>query len=367
MDYVLTTPHMDRLSHIYSFLFSQLGCQFLVPPEISNESRDMGRKLGREGFCQPLNNCIGDIYGALKNGANSVVMTAGDDPCRYGFYWASQKNSLEYHLGYDVEFFLISHVSPESSVKAILKKIGVSCSDRRFKDVWRHTMEKIFFLAELNTIANRVRPREREPGSASKQYSSCVEQILKSETLENTENTYLSSINALTSIDIDVDMQPIKVLLVGAIYEVMEPRANYNIEEYLALLGCEVERSLTYHDLAPILTEDGKRRFVENELMLTHFAQKYMYTPLAMEGFGGYGRMTIGHAARAKAFGFDGIVHVHSFSCMPEIIAKAYIRRISGDTGIPAMSIVVEEIYTEKRIHNRLEAFIDLIKAKRGI
>ena len=98
-DMVLTSPNMDRISHVYAFLFRSMGCLFRPPPPVDEKTRYWGRKLGREGFCQPLNNCIGDIYRAFtEKGANAVVMTAGDDSCRYGFYWYNQKTALEHVL-----------------------------------------------------------------------------------------------------------------------------------------------------------------------------------------------------------------------------------------------------------------------------
>ena len=75
-DPILTSPNMDWISHIYRFLFQSLGCRFQTPPRVDERTRAWGRKLGREGFCQPLNNCIGDLYRAFREGANAVVMTA---------------------------------------------------------------------------------------------------------------------------------------------------------------------------------------------------------------------------------------------------------------------------------------------------
>jgi predicted nucleotide-binding protein (sugar kinase/HSP70/actin superfamily) len=92
---------------------------------------------------------------------------------------------------------------------------------------------------------------------------------------------------------------------------------------------------------------------------------KYIHPYFAAWGFGGYGLYTIAHASRAKSYGYDGIIHVHSFSCMPEIIAKSFIKRISQIEGIPAMTIVVEEISSKELFHNRLEAFIDIIRAQK--
>ena len=122
---------------------------------------------------------------------------------------------------------------------------------------------------------------------------------------------------------------------------------------------------MTYHDIVPIISPAGEEIYEHSEKVIYNFAKKYIYHGIALEGFGGYGTITLGHAARAKTYGFDGIIHVHSFSCMGDIIAKIFIKNISRVEDIPAMTIIVEEVTSRDYFQNRLEAFIDLIKERK--
>lgn len=362
---VLTTPHMDLLSHIYQFLFTQLGFSFVVPPKLTKKTVKMGRKLGKEGFCQPLNDTLGDLYFAIKNGANAVIMTAGDDSCRYGFYWATQKMIIEDYFGFKVPFFIISHITPKKSIKEIMNTYNKTMPEEKFDAIWEHTSHKILWLTELTKKSGLVRAFEEEPGISTKAYKRIALTLLAEEDFSESERIFRDGMKQLDSLKAKSVKDPIRILLVGAIYEVLEPNANHHIEEYLATLGIIVERSLTYTDLAPIISREREADFDDYETMLYNFGKQYIDEKLANFGFGGYGMMTISHAARAKAYKFDGIIHVHSFSCMPEIIAKIFLKKISRVENIPIMTLVVEEITSEALYHNRIEAFIDLIRERK--
>lgn len=361
---VLTVPNMDYISHIYEDFFTALGCRFCRPPELSDRTQKLGEDLGREGFCQPLNNCLGDLYLALQDDAEAVIVTAGGDCCRYGFYWASQKVILEEELGREVPFYVIRHESPRESVKEILDSVKVEVDEKRFQEVWRRTATKIRLLDRLNNEANRVRARAKEKEAVRRHYENIAGKIIAAESIQNTENICEEGLEQLCSVE-QVEMaEPLRVLLIGPIYEVMEPQSNYHIEERLAELGVEVRRSMNHSCLAPIRVEAENQQEAEKLRNRLEKAKKHVGSRL-LQGYGGYGASTISNAASASDRGYDGIIHLHSFSCMPEIVAKAFIRKISLRENIPSLTIVVEEIHSQKLFYNRLEAFVDVMKARR--
>lgn len=363
---VLTFPHMDHLSPVIGGLFESLGCAFVAPPGLSERTRQIGRRLGREGFCQPLNNNIGDIASAIERGANAVVYTAGHDPCRYGFYWVNQKVIIEDHFGFEVPFYIIDHLDPRGSVEGILDAIGCRYRPEALDAAWQATMHKIDALADLSRDANRIRARERDRGQTTRAYRRSVTGLLAARTMVEIEAARAAATLALKCVALRTTGALPKVLLVGAIYEVLEPSANYHIEELLAALGVEVERSLSYHDLVEIFSTDAHQTHMDIEARVTAENRRLLHPDLSEVGYGGYGRLTIGHAARARADGFDGIVHLHSFSCMPEIVAKPFIKQISVRDAIPAMTICVEEIASPELFRSRLEAFVDLVLSRRA-
>jgi predicted nucleotide-binding protein (sugar kinase/HSP70/actin superfamily) len=66
-----------------------------------------------------------------------------------------------------------------------------------------------------------------------------------------------------------------------------------------------------------------------------------------------------------RRHGFDGVVHIMPFTCMPETIAKSILPRVSRDVGIPVLSLVIDEMTGKAGVATRLEAFVDLARFRR--
>ena len=76
---------------------------------------------------------------------------------------------------------------------------------------------------------------------------------------------------------------------------------------------------------------------------------------------------TLAAALRYAETGFDGIVHVKSFGCTPEVDAMSVLQNISADRKIPVLYLSYDSQTGDAGIHTRLEAFYDMIAMKRKI
>lgn len=63
--------------------------------------------------------------------------------------------------------------------------------------------------------------------------------------------------------------------------------------------------------------------------------------------------------------GFDGMVQVAPFSCIPEIVAKGILPRVSRDFGLPLLTLFIDEQTGDAGIRTRLEAFVDMLLQRR--
>ena len=83
---------------------------------------------------------------------------------------------------------------------------------------------------------------------------------------------------------------------------------------------------------------------------------------------GGEGRTTIGHIVIYTYEGFDGIIHLMPFTCMPELVARSIFPRLQRELDIPILSLIIDEQTGKAGLLTRLEAFIDLlwVRRKRG-
>ncbi len=151
----------------------------------------------------------------------------------------------------------------------------------------------------------------------------------------------------------------IRVGLVGEIYTLLEPFANLDIEKKLGRLGVEVDRSIYLSEWVNDHLFMGLIRGIRSSSLYKKAAGPYL-----RHFVGGHGQETLGAAVYYKNLGFDGVIQILPFTCMPEIVAQSILPGFSQDTGVPVMTLIVDEQSGEAGIMTRLEAFVDLLAEK---
>ncbi len=160
-------------------------------------------------------------------------------------------------------------------------------------------------------------------------------------------------------VEIDHTVDPIKIGIIGEIYVVLEPALNVDLHRRLNELGVVVEHS------------NSLRRFIDIPYKLNpfrhmpiHYEQKAA-KPYVAHRLGGETQESIGSTILLKKKGWDGMVHLYPFTCMPEIISRSILPTVSRDHDMPVMSLVVDEQTGEAGFQTRLEAFVDLLTRKK--
>jgi len=72
------------------------------------------------------------------------------------------------------------------------------------------------------------------------------------------------------------------------------------------------------------------------------------------------------HATDFIDEGYDGILHVYAFGCMPQTALKPVLQRVAQDASVPLLSLSIGDRFAEEGLENRLEAFIDLLEARKS-
>lgn len=80
---------------------------------------------------------------------------------------------------------------------------------------------------------------------------------------------------------------------------------------------------------------------------------------------GGHGVNSIGETVLYAQHGFDGVVQLAPFACIPEIVAKGILPSVSRDYGIPVLTLFIDEQTGKAGVQTRLEAFVDLLERRR--
>ena len=126
----------------------------------------------------------------------------------------------------------------------------------------------------------------------------------------------------------------------------MEPFSNHFMEKELAQRGIVVDRWMNITNSILHRPEKKAKEHIKN---------------YAKYNMGATSMYTIDKALEFAKKGYDGIIHVKSSGCTPEIDAMPVLQNISSDYKIPILYFIFDTQTSDTGIHTRLEAFYDMI------
>jgi len=227
----------------------------------------------------------------------------------------------------------------------------------RIISAFRFGMGKLFALDKMEKVVQKVRAVELERGTANQIYREAIKAIDKTAERKEVKKITGEYIDKLGQISKEENAKPIKVSIVGEIYVVIEPFANMDLEVELGKLGVEVERTMT-------LSRWIKYSLFLNPLGIDEWRDVHKAAmPYLKRDVGGDGWESVGEKVLHAREGYDGIIHVAPFTCMPEIVAQNIMPSTKED--IPVLTILCDEQMAKPGMITRLEAFVDLLKFRR--
>ena len=356
----VTFPHMGHTWVTLKGLLEYLGVDVIVPPPTTKRTLSLGVQHGPEFACLPLKINIGNLIEARELGADTFIMEGGVGPCRFGLYAQLEKEILD-DLGYKYETLVLE--PPERGiwhfVKCIKEVIGPVSWWKVIQGA-RFAYRKTCLVDDLERIVQGIRPREYVKGTADKIFNYSLQTIDGAQNMAELEEAYGLAKQKLLHVPQDEQKDVLKVGIVGEIYTLLEPFASLEIEKKLGYLGAHVTRSIYLSD------------WINDHLFKGLFAPKHNKELIKCAGaylnhfVGGHGQESIGAGVAFSRQGYEGIVQIAPFTCMPEIVAHTIFSRVSEDHGIPVMTVYVDEQSGQEGINTRLEAYIDLLWQKRA-
>ncbi|MCL4425107.1 MAG: CoA protein activase [Firmicutes bacterium] len=357
----VTFPHMGNLYIPVRAILQELGLEVVVPPLPSKNSLNFGVKHSPEFACFPLKVNLGDFIEAHHRGADTVIMAGGSAPCRFGYYAEVQREILR-DLGYELEMVVLE--PPRGHLGELLEKIRRLTGKRSLRQVWAALQlgwEKFLAVDEVERLSHRVRPREGRRGSTTAAYRQALALIDQAGDIQETRSALARGEEILNNIPRKSGVSPVRIGLVGEIFMLLEPFANLHLEEALGELGAEVERSLYLSDwIKTHLFLDALRWKKKKESRVAEAAAPYL-----RHFVGGDGLDSVGNTVLYAQQGFDGVIQLMPFTCMPEIVAQSILPRVSQEKNIPVLTLILDEQSGEAGIRTRLEAFVDLLERRR--
>jgi len=353
-----TFPCMGKLDMVMTDLFDRTGIDYIVPPKTTTKTLQLGVRYSPEFACLPLKITIGNFVEALEAGADTLLMAGGVGPCRFGYYAQIQKCVLE-EAGYNFDMIILE--PPSAGIMLFVNTLRKLAPGKSLLEIWR--IIKIGFgkariLDELEKYTLKYRAYEVKRGDTTRAYKKALEIMRPAVTVDEIAQAKKEAFSVLEAVEKDMQRPCLKMGIIGEFYVLLEPFVNFDIEEYLGNMGISLERSVYLTDWIGPSKDNPVMGISDAEVAraakpyLNHFV-------------GGEGLPSVGHTVIYAKEGFDGVLHLFPFTCMPDIIAKSVLPQISQDFDIPTLSLVIDEQTGKAGVITRIEAFIDLLASKR--
>lgn len=354
---IISFPRMGTMHIPIKLLFDRLGVEVLVPPPTTKKTLELGIKYSPETVCLPFKISLGNFIEALSAGADTLVTCGGVGPCRLGYYGEVQKSILT-KLGFAFNFLVL-----EPDVLETFPAMRKLFPGRNWFEIYQAVRLMWAAFQSLDRIERQVcyvRCRAVEATQVEaiwRQALVAIEQAGNVSEMQKKEEFFCRQ---LAQIPVRPDYRPLQLGLIGEIYTLLEPFVNHDLVRHLGEMGIDVHNSIYLTDYMQVHLLKNRKFCRKYREMLKHAA------PFLAQGVGGHGRLGIGNAVQMAQDGYDGVIQVLPFTCMPEIIAKNILPQIGKTYDIPILSLTFDEQSGEAGILTRLEAFVDLLKYRQA-
>lgn len=348
----ITFPHMGDYWVAIKRIAEQSGAEVVVPPPITRRTIDLGARYSPEFVCVPFKYTLGSLIEGLERGANVAVQLCGG--CRFSYY-AEVQAAILHDLGYDCDF--ISLEGGGNLLQVMMEFQRKVAPDRSLPSLARTFLHAWRMGEAIDEVAGRVRRDlafEAEPGALHRTYAAFLRDLDATTTTREVFEVRRAAVAALDRTELLRPERPLRVLVVGELYVVMEPYANSRIEDALSANGVEVHRPL---DLTTLIRHSiGYRVHVPGMVAGAH--------PYVTRHIGAEGTESVARTLTAIRDGFDGVVHLKPFGCMPEVSAMAALQRISREHTFPILFVSCDAQSAEAGLRTRVEAFADMLRIR---
>lgn len=356
----VTFPHLGNVYIAAKALFQGLGIECVIPPLSNKAALEIGSLYSPEEICLPFKIQLGNYIQSIEQGADTVIITGSCGPCRFGEYGEMQMNILR-KLGYDVKFIVADSPS-DIGIRELFKRIGymTDYSNKNKIQKIKSLFDAIKIIELIDAVEGEARYKsgfELRKGECKRLLNKCKSEAFNAESPGEMIKVIQNYNEKIKNVEFDAQKNPIKVAVIGEIYTIIEPFSNLYIEDRLMEMGVSTKRRLTpsWWVKNTALSPLGL-----NSMDIKKASKDYMALCI-----GGHARECIGEAVLAKEDGFDGAIQIFPLGCMPEIVSKAILPKISKDLELPIMTLVVDEMTGEAGYLTRVEAFIDLLERRR--
>lgn len=351
----LSVPRCGSLHYMAGDFCERMGIGFVETPEYTRRTVERGVAISPEHFCFPMKVLLGSSMECLEAGADTLVTVAGYGACRFNYFAELQRRILE-REGY--RFRIVAFDSPKDSpadfyrnLRAVTRAAGTGIAGGA--RALSLTLRKGSVFDYVGKRAAAARALEAEAGAVDRAVEDCLALLEGARSRKELDAARDAVESRFAEVRLDEARPHVRVAVTGEIMMSMEPYFNLDIERWLARRGAVVERSIYMSDLFTPMGRNPVTGWTDEEM-------REAAVPYLCHEIGGHGQINVAAVASYARRGFDAVIHLFPFTCLPEVIARTVFARIVDDLDIPVLSISIDEQTGRAGMETRLEALMDL-------
>lgn len=344
---IITFAGWGNYTLAFQTLLDQVGLEVIPPGKTNSATISEGSKMAPEMFCFPMKVTIGNYLPALRKGADTVFMAENvGGSCRQRYFGMIQEKVLKEN-GWKINFISLK-ITPKY-IYSVLRELSGASFLRIFRAV-RFFFKKLSLIEKIEAKAQYYRPREVEKGTTDGLVQWAFEELEKMDKEKYFPKLKKEVLRRFSRIRIEKKKRVPKVALIGEIYTVTDPTINFEVEKKLGNEGIEVHREMSLsYQLKKVV-------FPWMDWVIQRKINPYLKSTV-----GGHGRDAIYEMLHYIEKGFNGVVHLLPFGCMPEVTIRPILEKLHQESQIPFLSLSLDEQVAEAGINTRLEAFVDVV------
>lgn len=346
-------PRYAEYNCAFRYIFEEaMDVRCIQPPAITRRTMELGAKHSPEFVCTPFKITLGSMIEALEAGADTLLMVHG--LCRLGYYGELQEQIL-HDLGYRFDFINLSEydMGKKKEYIKIVKRINPKVHLAKFAAKFMEGIRMVEYLDEVTAEYYRSCGFDATGGQYKAAYRRFLTALYTACTRADIEDAYRAVRQSFQTIPINKPLRPLRVGIVGEFYTVMDAFSNLELEDKLSGMGVELYRWMNV-----------------THQFFQYGAQKNMgvkIRDLCTYEMGPTATANIWYAKECAERGFDGLIHVKSAGCTPEIDVMPVLQTISGTYKVPVLYLTYDSQTSDVGLMTRLEAFYDMIEMRKKV
>jgi predicted nucleotide-binding protein (sugar kinase/HSP70/actin superfamily) len=270
--------------------------------------------------------------------------------CRLNYYGELQEQILR-DMGFDFTFVNLSAYNTGRK-KDLLRAAKAVNPHVKMTKLTKAFAEAVVMVEHLDDITARYyQGCGFDPShSYTKIYRDFLAEQYVAQNISDIERSYRQARQAFANVPLAKPASPLRVGIIGEYYTTMDAFSNLEIEQKLADMGVEVHRWMNITN--SMLRPGGKNHQVQIRDRVTY-------------SMGANSTTDIWQAQTFAEMGFDGLIHIKSANCTPEVDIMPVLSNLSQDYKIPVLYLTYDSQTSDVGLMTRLEAFYDMIEIRK--